>query len=121
MPRHPTEPTQVSMFDTPRARNSWRKGVFVKDPAPSFEAAQVITAEKLTDVQDRILALLRILGPMTDDTLVSYFNEYNPNATATDQSIRSRRAELVRKGLVRDSGREGQSKHGNRATVWGAV
>ena len=121
MPRNePTPATQSPLFDVARARNSWRKGKFVRDPSPSFEAAQAITAEKLTDVQYRILVLLRILGPMPDDTLISYFTEYYPHR-ATDHSIRSRRAELVRKGLVRDSGRDGESKHGNRATVWEAV
>ena len=120
--RHPTEPTQSPFFDIARARNSWRKGGrFVRDPSPSFEAAQAITAEKLTDVQERVLSLLRILGPTTDDELIGWWLEYNPDTRATDQSIRSRRAELVRKGLVRDSGRDGKSKHGNKATVWEAT
>jgi len=122
VPRNePTPATQSPLFDVARARNSWRKGGrFVRDPSPSFEAAQSISTERLTDVQDRILVLFKIMGPMPDDTLISYFEEYYPNR-ATDQSIRSRRAELVKRGLVRDSGRDGKSKHGNRCTVWEAT
>lgn len=70
------------------------------DPYTSHEAAKSVT--KVTETQQAILQLLQT--PMTDEQLV---NAYLAGAflegtypEASESGIRSRRAELARKGLV---------------------
>lgn len=90
------------------------------DPLSSHLAAER-ASQRLTDVQDRVLTLLRIRGPATDDQIIERFRDYWPEIKVSDQSIRSRRSELVRKALVAHSGDFGPSPHGQRARVWRAV
>lgn len=76
----------------PRARNT--------DPQTSHDAAESVNQPTL--VQTCILMLLRST-PMCDEKLVQQYRVWEkidgfPHAS--DQSIRSRRAELVRKGFV---------------------
>ena len=80
-----------SLFDAPHARWS--------DPSTSRIAAESITLEKLSEVQARVLSVIRISGPMTDEELEDRYRELWPNS-ASPQSIRTRRSELARKGLV---------------------
>jgi hypothetical protein len=46
------------------------------------------------------------------DVYHSYWDE------GTDQGIRSRRGELVRKGLVADSGKRGTTRYGRSGVIW---
>ncbi|WP_454168133.1 hypothetical protein [Microbacterium lacticum] len=80
------------------------------------------SAERITEVQVVVLDILRTAGPVTDDALIALYEsraEHYPGVPkASPQSVRSRRAELVRKGLIRATDLAGVSRYGNRATVW---
>ena len=52
-------------------------------------------------------------GPMTDEQMIERL-DLGPN------SVRGRRGELVRDGLVVDTGRRGRTRAGNSATIWRA-
>jgi hypothetical protein len=103
-------PDQIPLIDTPRARNRWDR----RDPETSFKAAQGIDQKKLTGTQEIILWALR-QGPAIDEELVG---RVHGHTRISPQSIRSRRAELVRRGLVVDSGKRRRTQYGNEATVW---
>ncbi len=99
---------QPGLFDVPRSRWS--------DPATSRQAAESVSLKKVTEVQRRILGCL--IRPLTDDELVARVQDLSPEQRSSPQSIRSRRAELVRLGLVVDSGITRPSQYGKAATVW---
>lgn len=84
------------------------------DPETSQEAAESV--RNITQVHERILDLLREQGPLTDEALIRHYGFwYTP---PTDQSIRSRRAELVKAGKVVFSGLYGLTKTGRRSREW---
>lgn len=60
-------------------------------------------------------------GPGTDDQIIERIAHYWPDVQITPQSVRSRRAELVRKGLIEDSGEVGVSHNGGKSKVWRRV
>jgi len=90
------------------------------DPITSHLAAERASA-RLTDIQERVLTLLRIQGPATDDEIEARFRHYWPDLKVSSQSIRSRRSELVRKGLAEFTGDFGRTEFGQRARVWKAT
>jgi hypothetical protein len=81
-------------------------------PATSREAAASVVP-KLGQLHDKVLSALRDAGPsgLTDMQLDDKFAQLTP-------TMRPRRVELVRRGLVADSGRVVLNAHGRRATVW---
>ena len=90
------------------------------DPETSHEAADSV--KNITQTQSAILTLLTF--PMTDEVLIDAFYRYADNAglkLASPSGIRSRRAELVAKGLVVDSGERAKLSTGRNAIVWKAV
>jgi hypothetical protein len=84
------------------------------DPETSHEAAQSVT--NITPLKQEILQ--RLMTPMTDadlyETLV-----FGSNLIVTESGVRSRRAELVQAGLVKDTGARQKLKTGRNAIVWG--
>jgi hypothetical protein len=87
------------------------------DPVTSHEAADSVA--NVTEVQATILSILRE-KPMSDEYLVIEYQTrvYRADAKpATEQSIRSRRAELARLGLVSVDGYT-VTLSGRRAQVW---
>ena len=88
------------------------------DPETSWVAAANV--RKLTQTHERVLACL-ISGKGTDAEIIARYRDYYPEAKDTDQSIRSRRAELTRAGLIAFTGDYGQSENGGRARKWGRV
>lgn len=79
----------------------------------SREAAESIE-EAGGALRGRVLGALRTRGAMTDGELQEFL--------AMDPSTeRPRRVELVRMGLVRDSGVRKPTPSGRRATLWEAV
>lgn len=103
--------SQTSLFEQAHARAS--------DPETSHVAA-ARASKGLTQTKERILALLTIKGPMDDEALVEEFSDYYPG-TATPQSIRSRRAELVRAGKVRFTGDYSVTHTGGKSRIWEAA
>ena len=84
------------------------------DPETSHEAAASVSS--LTKVQKWVLYCLEHYGPLTDEMLYKKLIWYFPDTT--EQSVRSRRAELVRKGLVAHKGLYGETRNGRRCRVW---
>lgn len=89
------------------------------DPLTSHAAAESISEETITATQEFILKALN--RPRTDVDLVEAYRQFKLAPRATEQSIRSRRAELVRKGLVKDSGERIKLASGRYAIVWTAA
>jgi hypothetical protein len=90
----------------PRARKT--------DPQTSHDAAESV--ERVTDTQLYILQALR--KPRTDVQLVEAYGKLKRAPRASESGIRSRRAELVRKGLVVDAGIKQMLPSGRMAIVW---
>lgn len=88
------------------------------DPETSHEAAASVGEISKT----QFLVLLTIAqGPQTDEEIVSTFSVQVQNykwVPATPQSIRSRRSELVKLGLVSFLGEYGITSTGRRTRVW---
>lgn len=92
----------------PRARAS--------DPATSHAAARSVT--NLTEKQQAVLDVIRLHGPLTHENLVYSYNRYSGLPFQTDSGIRTRCCELVRRGLVMDSGERREISTGRKAVVW---
>ena len=101
-----------SLFDFAHAR--WN------DPSTSRLAAESVTLEKLSQVQERVLSIVRMHGPLTDEELENRYLDLWPGS-ASPQSIRSRRSELARKGLVTRLGRLGETSWGRPCAIWRAA
>jgi len=90
----------------PRARKT--------DPQTSHDAAESVT--NLTQTQATILRVLK--RPRTDAQLVEAYRKLKRAPLASESGIRSRRAELVEKGLVADSGDRALTPFNRRSIVW---
>lgn len=94
-----------------RARNT--------DPATSHEAAKKVT--NTARVQNIILSILWARGPLTDPQIAEqYYNRVADGSAplASESGLRTRRAELVKKGLVHATGEREKLDSGRTATVW---
>jgi len=87
------------------------------DPDTSYAAAARVT--DATEVQQRVLALLG-MRPMTDEEiLAAYERRYGrPDSRQAAESPRKRRSDLVRLGLVVDSGERRLLTSGRMGVVW---
>ena len=104
---------QPDLFSVPRAKWS--------DPSTSKEAAASIPLERISETQKRVIEVFRFNDwEMSDERLVELYLQYWPNS-ATDQSVRSRRGELVRKGKIFNTGKRTVTKYGRSAVVWRLV
>lgn len=88
------------------------------DPDTSYEAALSLSSERLSWCRRMILALLR-QGALTDEQIADRWAEVG--SPQSPSSLRTRRAELVDAGLVRDSGRHGLTRSGRRTIIWEPV
>lgn len=87
------------------------------DPKTSHEAA-----EKVANVHIVRQYVLKALNrPRTDEDLREAYNALKGAPTASESGIRSRRAELVRQGLVKSTGRTEKTRYGRSAIVWERV
>jgi len=91
---------------TPRARTT--------DPKTSHDAAESV--HDVTATQDYVLRALR--KPRTDVELLEAYRNFKRAPRASESGLRTRRSELVRQGLVRDSGRRVVLESGRAAIVW---
>jgi hypothetical protein len=87
----------------------------VTDPETSHEAAESV--DRVTETQEYILRALR--RPRADVELVEAYRSFKRAPRASESGIRSRRAELVDRGLVVDTGRRVRLDSGRYAIVWG--
>ena len=96
-----------------------------RDPQTSFDAANSISLERVTETQRNIYYLL--LASLEGSTDVDGWRIYQLAMTkeiapyASESGYRSRRAELVRLGLVEDTGERVKLKSGRNAIVWRAI
>lgn len=88
------------------------------DPITSHLAAESV--HKISETQRAILQLLR-KGPMTDEALIRLYRAQRNFPLASDSGIRSRRADLVKLGLVEDSGLTNKTQFGRLAVLWKVV
>lgn len=88
----------------------------------SIEAGATQTPAKIARVQAVILGILAEQGPQTHDALNDLYAErarkHETVPRVTEQSVRSRTADLVRRGLVRPAMEPGISRNGHKATRW---
>lgn len=87
------------------------------DPETSHEAAASVDPDKRTAIQENILRILRTYGPTSD---VGIWH-YDPLHLGSPSGARTRRAELVAMGLVKDSGVRVVGPSGRKMIVWQAV
>lgn len=105
---------------SPRARNT--------DPLTSHEAAASIGEDELRASQQAIYILFARIGRggMTDEDLVEHYmkaSQYHPEIYPyqSESGIRTRRSELVRRGMVAASGERGITRSGRPCTIWKIV
>ena len=88
----------------------------------SVQADAEQTDARTSAVQAVILGRFAECGPMTDDALVQAYDRARAThpdiPKASPQSIRSRRAELHHRGIIRATNLPGVSAYGRPATVW---
>lgn len=90
----------------------------ITDPQTSHDAAESVT--NLTQTKRLILQVLET-GAMSDEQLVNAFDTGTRvfgYPRVSESGLRSRRAELVRDGLVVDSGTRVKMASGRNAIVW---
>lgn len=83
------------------------------DPETSHEAAQSVI--NITPLKQEILQ--RLMTPMTDADLIEVIRT-GSRLLVTESGVRSRRAELVQAGLVKDTGARVKLATGRSAIVW---
>lgn len=83
------------------------------DPETSHEAAESVT--NITPLKQEILQ--RLMTPMTDADLIEAIR-VSSRLIVTESGVRSRRAELVQAGLVKDTGARVKLATGRSAIVW---
>lgn len=94
------------------------------DPLTSHQAAESV--QNISATQSAILNLLQI-NSMTDEDLVYFYKQQiaigadrRDFPLASESGLRSRRADLVKMGLVKDSGERVRLVSGRNAIVWQA-
>jgi hypothetical protein len=118
----PVAPPPLGTTRRPRARKT--------DRATSHEAT-TRAARGLTTKQRAVLSVFQQYGRLHDEQLVECYRELRRTQLArgfgeqipdmTDSSIRTRRAELVTLGRVRDTGHKTTTARGGPTTVWERV
>lgn len=106
------EPTLFDYLEEEQARAR------ATDPATSHLAAKTVN---VTKGQQTVLYEFRLYGPMTDEQLIEALAVRTtscPEARLSDSGARSRRAELVAKGFLKDSGRRQTTRAGRQTIVW---
>ena len=100
------------------------------DPDTSRDAALSLDESKMTQTMKDILYCLRTFGPMIDEKLIEHHNalQYSRQIHeeecfyASESGIRTRRSQLVKLGLVEDTGfRSPTRSSGKSAIVWSIV
>jgi hypothetical protein len=96
------------------------------DPDTSRDAALSLDETKVTQTMKDIIKILREQGPMIDELLISryfelqYGRQLREEETfyASESGIRTRRSQLVKLGMVEDTGRRSPTRSGKSAIVW---
>lgn len=102
--------SQESLFPVPPRAHARRT-----DPETSHWAAASVD---VTTTQSYVLTALRMGGPMSDEEIGDYIRKTWPEVKMTEQSVRSRRSELVGKGLVEFAGEFTKTRNGGKTRIW---
>ena len=94
---------------TPRARAT--------DPDTSHAAAASVN--RVSETHQAIYTLILHHGPITDEALLPLLHK--TFSLVSPSGARSRRAELVKMGRVRNTGNTAILESGRQATLWAAV
>jgi len=89
------------------------------DPATSHEAARSVTG--ISETHERILRIFSDCYELTDEHLATEWLTYGTHLgwpPISPSGLRSRRAELVARGKLRDSGRRSITRTGRRTIIW---
>lgn len=88
------------------------------DPGTSWAAARSVT--NLRESQAEILRLLQQHGPMTDEQIFAHLQTWvdRKGKMISPSGARTRRAELVEKGLAEDSGKRALTKSNRQTVIW---
>ena len=90
------------------------------DPETSHLGAESV--KNISDLQGLLFDCFCLWGPMTDEELWETFSMGSePWCLTSPSGLRSRRAELVAKGLLEWSGGFGETKAGRKARIWQAI
>lgn len=85
------------------------------DPETSHEAAASV--ERIRETQYLVLCCLNAIGPQDDLGIAQWWwNSDHKNISSS--GLRTRRSEMVARGLVRHSGEYGRSSSGRRTRIW---
>lgn len=93
----------------------------ITDPDTSRQAAASISVDSMRETQRVIVDILHRFGPACDEDIAVYARQLASLGEAPKQSpsgLRSRRAELVTAGIVRDSGERAKTSSGRQTIVW---
>ena len=87
------------------------------DPDTSWDAADSVKPTKRKELQEAIVMILR-RRPMTDEEIYKALTGSEFSMILSPSGTRTRRAELVRAGLVEWSGEKARISTGRLARVW---
>lgn len=90
----------------------------ITDPETSHQAAASV--RDMSRTQEIILNILKMRGPMTDEQIFEQW-DMNISGHVSPSGLRSRRAELVRQGLVHNTGLTQANATGRKCTIWSAA
>lgn len=88
------------------------------DPETSHEAAASMTLDKLSAQRSLVYDVIRSFGPMTDPAMILAVHARYGKHRESPSGLRTRRSELVRLGLVKDSGEREKLESGRMAILW---
>lgn len=94
-----------------------------EDPDTSHEAAASVSLLVISELHRAILEIFRVAGcPMNDEEIRTRYEEARANGepypSASVSGIRSRRAELVDNGNLRNSGQTTLTPRGRKSILW---
>lgn len=103
---------QLTLLDEPRAHA--RRS----DPSTSHAAAASLEPDELRESQLAVLRVFQITGGrLHDDQMIAAYSELGMKPQSVS-GLRTRRSELVDRGLVRDSGDRVRLVSGRLSIVW---
>lgn len=111
-------PTTANPVGTPKTDREYARARNT-DPPTSHQAAQSV--RNIGEAQECVLAVLRGHGACNDTEMIRRYRTWPGLPQLSDAGLRTRRAELVTKGLVRDSGKRVKLPSGRSSIVWEAV
>jgi len=77
------------------------------------------SVQRMTRKRQDVMATFRRFGALTDEQLVSVYSSMDDVTDQSDSGLRTRRNELVRMGLLADTGQTRPIRSGRQAILWG--